>query len=52
MDNASHAVSHGALLHILLSDFRWDWTLTFIHNVFVFLGATVKKRGKKGSKFN
>lgn len=37
---------HTALLHTPLSDFRWDRTLTFIHNVFVFLGAAVK-RGKK-----
>lgn len=47
MDNASHAVSHTALLHTLLSDFRWDGTLTFIHNVFVFLGAAVKRRRKR-----
>lgn len=47
MDNASHAVPQTALLHTLLSDFRWDGTLTFIHNVFVFLGAAVKRRRKR-----
>ncbi len=46
MDNASHTVSHTALLHTPLSDFKWDWSLTFIHNGFVFLGAAAK-RGKK-----
>lgn len=47
MDNAFHAVPQTALLHTLLSDFRWDGTLTFIHNVFVFLGAAVKRRRKR-----
>lgn len=43
MDNAYHTVSHTALLHTPLSDFRWDWTLTFIHSVLIFLGAAAKK---------
>lgn len=43
MDNAYHTVSHTELLHIPLSDFRWDWTLTFIHNIFIFLGAAAKR---------
>lgn len=51
VDNASHAASRTALLlHTALSDFRWDWTLTFIHNVFVFLGAAVKRGGGGGER--
>lgn len=47
MDNASHTVSHTAPLNTPLSDFRWVWTLTFIHNVFVFLGAAAKREKKR-----
>lgn len=39
MDNASHT----GLPHTPLSDFRWDWTLTFIHSVFISLGAAAKR---------
>lgn len=49
MDNASHTVSHRptAPLNTPLSDFRWDWTLTFIQNVSVILGAAAKRGEKK-----
>lgn len=37
-------------LYPILSDFRWDWTLTFIHNVFVFLGGDGREDGRRGER--